>query len=44
MPIRVKIPDSDGCNWYMQWAEHARSHGALVQEVVEEIRARWNLE
>ena len=43
LPTRDKVPDSKGCNWYMQWDAHAKGHKALVMEVVEEIRAKWNL-
>jgi hypothetical protein len=44
LPIRDPYPDSKGCNWYMQWDEHAPRHKAVVMEVVEEMRAKWNLE
>ena len=47
IPIPLPAPliqfDSNGCNWYMAYGGSVGVHGHAVREVVEGVKAEWNL-
>ena len=43
LPAPLLRFDSTGCNWYMAYGGIAGEHGHAVRDVVEQVKAQWNL-
>ena len=47
IPIPLPAPlisqDSSGCNWYMAYGGMVGIHGHAVRDVIDKVKAEWNL-
>ena len=43
MPAPLAALDAGGCNWYMAYGGIVGIYGHAVQDVVQEVKDKWNL-